>query len=218
MTAIVKRALDILIGATALLILLPIMLAIALWIRLDSRGPAFFIQQRIGRNLAPFRIYKFRTMLHRNMHQIDQVNEKVISSGTDVRITRIGRILRATSLDELPQLFNIINGTMSLVGPRPMIPEQLLAIPESKMGRFYMKPGVTGWSQVNGRRDLSWPDQLASDAWYADHASLWLDLKILFKTPSVVFKASGVYNNAVSNWRAYLPTKCDMANNSTKHE
>lgn len=218
MTAIVKRALDILISAAALVTLWPIMLAIALWIRLDSRGPAFFIQQRIGRNLEPFRIYKFRTMLHRPPHQIDQVNEKVISSGTDVRITRIGRILRATSIDELPQLFNIINGTMSLVGPRPMIPEQLLAIPENKMGRFYMKPGVTGWSQVNGRRGLSWPGQLALDAWYADHASFWLDLKILFKTPAVVFKASGVYNDAASNWRAYLPTKCDMANNSTKHE
>ena len=208
-----KRLLNLIIAFCVLILAAPIMLVIAGIIYTKRDGDVLFRQKRVGRNRELFTIYKFRTMRQRNPDKIDQVKEKVLVSGSDVRITKIGRILRSTSLDELPQLFNIINGTMSVVGPRPMIPDQLRAIPEEKMGRFSVKPGVTGWSQVNGRRGLSWPDQLESDAWYADNESFWLDLKILFKTPFVVFKASGVYNDAASNWRAYLPTKSDAREN-----
>ncbi len=168
-------------------------------------GDVLFRQKRVGRNKELFTIYKFRTMRQRDPDKIDQINEKVIVTGKDSRITGIGRLLRITSLDELPQLFNIINGSMSVVGPRPMIPEQLLAIPNVRISRFSVKPGVTGWSQVNGRRGLSWPVQLEMDSWYAENENFWLDMKILFKTPFVVFKGSGIYNDASANWRSFLP-------------
>ncbi len=202
-----KRSLDLIISTISLLLAGPILLLIAGLIALRRDGDILFRQKRIGLNRRPFTIYKFRTMRQRDPDKIDQLKEAVIASGKDARITSLGRFLRATSLDELPQLFNILNGTMSVVGPRPMIPEQLLAIPEDKTTRFNVKPGVTGWAQVNGRRGLSWPDQLELDAWYAEHASFLLDLKILLKTPFVVFKASGVYNDASANWRNYLPNE-----------
>ena len=208
-----KRTFDILIALCVLLIAAPAMLIIAGLIWSQRDGDVLFRQKRVGQNRELFTIYKFRTMCQRDPDKIDQVNEKVITSGTDSRITGMGKVLRATSLDELPQLFNIITGSMSVVGPRPMIPEQLLAIPEEKMGRFGVKPGVTGWSQVNGRRGLSWPDQLASDAWYAENTDFWLDLKIFFETPFVVFQASGVYNDASSNWRNFLPKADDTSIN-----
>lgn len=201
-----KRAFDLVVAFAVLILAAPIMLIVAGLIKVQRDGDVLFRQKRVGRNRVLFTIYKFRTMRQRDPSTIDQINEQVITSGSDARITPLGRFLRATSVDELPQLFNIINGTMSVVGPRPMIPEQLLAIPAEKMGRFAVKPGVTGWSQIRGRRGLSWPDQLDSDAWYAAHANFFLDLKILMLTPFVVFKASGVYNDASANWRAYLPS------------
>lgn len=208
-----KRVFDLGIAVMVLVVAWPVLLIVAGLIRGQRDGEILFRQKRVGRNKGMFTIFKFRTMCQRDPDTIDQMKEQVIESGSDSRITRVGRFLRATSLDELPQLFNIINGTMSVVGPRPIIPEQLRAIPEAKMGRFTVNPGVTGWSQVNGRRGLSWPDQLDSDAWYAEHVNIWLDLKILFKTPLSVFKASGVYNSASANWRSFLPVQDDTSIN-----
>ncbi len=200
-----KRVFDVIVAFGVLVVVAPIMLVIAWLIWAQRDGDILFRQKRVGRNGELFTILKFRTMRQRDPDKIDQLREQVITSGSDTRITKLGKVLRSTSLDELPQLFNILNGTMSVVGPRPMIPEQLLAIPEKKMGRFAVKPGVTGWSQVNGRRGLSWPVQLGMDAWYAEHASFLLDLKILFKTPFIVFQATGVYNDSSANWRSFLP-------------
>jgi lipopolysaccharide/colanic/teichoic acid biosynthesis glycosyltransferase len=201
-----KRAVDFLLSAAALPVVLPIIAILGCWIKLDSRGPVFFRQARVGLNQRHFDIYKLRTMTDRQAAQIDQHKEAVVAKGSDHRITRAGRLLRALSLDELPQIFNILAGDMSFVGPRPVLPEQLAAIPADKFGRFSVRPGITGLAQVTGRRSLSWPDQLAADDLYARTATAWLDIKILARTAVVVLAREGVYGDAALNWRAYLKT------------
>ncbi|WP_111656358.1 sugar transferase [Isoalcanivorax indicus] len=199
----VKRAFDILSCGAALLLLSLPLLAIALWIRLDSKGPALFLQNRVGKDAQLFRIYKFRTMVDRAPDQIDQHAEKVISEGDDPRITRAGRFLRATSLDELPQLINMLKGDMSIVGPRPIIPEQLEVVPPEHMDRFNVRPGLTGLAQVRGRRSLGWLEQLQADSEYVQNYGFWYDIGIILKTVVVVLKGSGVYGGEGQNWRAY---------------
>jgi len=171
----------------ALLVLWPLLLAIALWIKLDSRGPVFFRQTRAGRQGQPFSIFKFRTMV------VDAEKSGYFTAAGDARVTRAGRFLRATSLDELPQLFNILKGEMSIVGPRPTLPYQVEQYTPYQRRRLEMPPGVTGWAQINGRNALSWPERIELDVWYVEHWSLWLDLKILLKTPLVWLKGEGVY-------------------------
>lgn len=201
----VKRAFDITFGLLAMPAVLPLMAVVALFILSGRDGPVLFRQTRVGRGRKPFTIFKFRSMRHRDPARIDQVRERVVSKSGDDRITPVGRVLRKTSLDELPQLFNVLNGTMSFVGPRPIIPDQLAAIPADRMDRFRVRPGITGWAQVNGRRDLDWPRQLELDSWYANHAGVALDILILLRTVGVVLRASGTYGGAGSNWRSYLP-------------
>lgn len=197
-----KRLFDLLVSSVLLVILSPVMVLIALMIRLDSPGPALFRQQRLGQGQSKFTILKFRTMYHRT--KIDQEREAVVESADDPRITRVGRFLRKTSLDELPQLINVVRGDMSLVGPRPILPEQLRAIPEQHLDRFEMKPGITGLAQVRGRRSLNWLEQLKYDSEYCRNWSFLLDLKILWQTVWVVLTGKGVYGTQQDNWRNYI--------------
>jgi lipopolysaccharide/colanic/teichoic acid biosynthesis glycosyltransferase len=199
-----KRPIDLVVSAAGLVLLSPVLAVIAAGVRVDSKGPILFKQERVGLAQEPFEILKFRTMIDRDAEGIDQSMEQVVSEATDMRITRFGRILRSTSLDELPQLMNILKGDMSLVGPRPVIPEQLSALPPARRKRFEVRPGLTGLAQVRGRRSLDWMEQLAIDAEYVQKLSLRTDLRIIGKTVRVVFKRSGIYGGAGSNWRTYI--------------
>ncbi len=190
-------------SSLGLLVLSPLLLLLALWIKLDSHGPVFFRQKRIGRSRQPFYVLKFRTMTHRDPDTIDQHAEQVVSTGDDQRITRAGRFLRITSLDEIPQLFNILKGDMSLVGPRPVIPEQLEVVPLWFDDRFRVRPGITGLAQVKGRRSLSWEQQLEYDTTYARKPGLLRDMGILLQTVWVILTAKGIYGDESKNWRAY---------------
>ncbi len=200
----VKRAIDVIASGAVLLVIWPILVAIAIWIRLSSRGPALFRQRRVGRKQESFEIYKFRTMAHRPDNAVDQIRQAVITEGADPRITRAGKVLRASSLDELPQLINILKGDMSLIGPRPIIPAQLAAVPVERYSRFDLRPGLTGLAQSRGRRGLDWLDQLAYDCEYVETRTLWLDIQIVLRTVVVVLKRSDIYGAAGSNWRAYV--------------
>ncbi len=182
----IKRAFDVCCSFLLILILtvIPVLIVVPILIVVTSEGPAVFKQERLGKNQRPFMIYKFRTMKPIK----DSVgNDGKLQNPKD-RITKIGRILRKTSLDELMQLFNILNGTMSFVGPRPILPYQISHYTEDQKRRFEMRPGVTGWAQVNGRNNLSWTEKIQFDTYYVDHFSLGLDIKILFKTVLTVLK------------------------------
>jgi lipopolysaccharide/colanic/teichoic acid biosynthesis glycosyltransferase len=186
---IAKRLFDLmgsmfLIGATA-----PVMAACAAAIKATSKGPVFFRQDRLGERGRVFRIFKFRTMVvDAAKHGTGDVTFKA-----DPRITRVGRMLRDYRLDELPQLFNVVRGEMSLVGPRPLLPKFLAAYSDHDRRRLEVLPGMTGWQQVNGGSNHTWQERIDYDVWYVDHQSLWLDLEILFKTVLVVLRPTNVY-------------------------
>jgi len=186
---IVKRAIDLLGSLTGLLITSPLLLGVALAIKLDDGGPVFFRQQRAGLKGQAFRIFKFRTMVI----NAEKQGAGVFVEEEDPRITRVGKFLRHTSLDELPQLINILRGEMSLVGPRPTLPYQVENYDQRQMRRLDVKPGITGWAQVNGRSALTWPERIELDLWYIENWSLWLDLKIILKTFLVVLKKGNLY-------------------------
>lgn len=191
----IKRAFDIVASFLMILILtvIPVFIVVPIVIKLTSKGPAVFVQERSGKNGKVFNIYKFRTMSlpPEGTYSVDGVLYKPngeLLEPSSTRITKVGRFLRKTSLDELMQLFNILNGTMSFVGPRPTLPYQAQSYTEEQKRRFEMKPGVTGWAQVNGRNDLTWTEKIQYDVEYIDNFSLWMDIKILFKTVLVVLK------------------------------
>jgi lipopolysaccharide/colanic/teichoic acid biosynthesis glycosyltransferase len=184
-----KRTLDLAIAVSALVVLSPALAMIALLVRMSSPGPILFRQQRLGLNGTVFTVFKFRTMV---VHEATTLAEKVVLSG-DARITRLGRILRDFRLDELPQLFNVIRGDMSTVGPRPLTPELLPYYSETDKQRLGARPGITGWQQVNGALKNSWAERIALDVWYVQHPSIWLDLTILWRTIGVALKREGVY-------------------------
>ena len=180
----VKALLDRLTAALALLVLSPVFLAIVVWIWLDDGRPALIAQQRAGRDGKPFRMLKFRTMV---VDAIEAGKRLGLADPwgllpDDPRITRSGRFLRRTSLDELPQLINVLKGEMSLVGPRPDLVEQVANYSERDRRRLAVRPGITGWSQVQGREEISWPERFEQDAWYIEHWSLGLDAKIVLAT------------------------------------
>lgn len=158
-------------------------------IKLNSKGPVFFMAERVGKNGKRFKAYKFRTMVDNAVN----MGMGVETCETDTRITFVGRFLRAWSLDELPQLINVLKGDMSLIGPRPALPHQAEKYSEFEKRRFEMKPGLTGWAQINGRNFLSWKERIKLDVWYIDNWSLWLDLKILFITPLKILTKEGLY-------------------------
>lgn len=186
----IKRAFDLTVGVIGLMvmIIIPVMIVIPIVIRLTSKGSAVFSQERVGKDGKVFKIYKFRTMLIPEESYDEQGNLLEPKQ----RITKVGAILRKTSLDELMQVFNIINGTMSFVGPRPTLPYQTERYNERQMRRHEMRPGITGWAQVNGRNDLTWSEKIEYDIEYIERFSLWFDIKILFKTVAVVLKQDGI--------------------------
>jgi lipopolysaccharide/colanic/teichoic acid biosynthesis glycosyltransferase len=203
-TAIACRTLDVVVAALLLVVLLPLLLAVAAAIRLDSRGWVIFRQERIGRGRKPFVINKFRTMganvahdVHRTFvlqlinsdGEVERTEERTLfKMSADQRVTRVGRLLRSSSLDELPQLWNVLRGDMSLVGPRPPIPYEVEAYKPHWFARFAVKPGMTGLWQVSGRSRLSLEEMIALDVEYARRRSLWLNLRILIRTiPAVLF-------------------------------
>jgi len=191
---IIKRTLDIVLAGVLLVILAVPLAAIALLVLLDSGRPVLFVQERAGLNGRPFKIYKFRAMVQ----NAEKIGLGVFTEENDPRITRVGRWLRKWSLDELPQLFNILKGDMSFVGPRPTLMYQVEKYDERQRKRLLVKPGVTGWAQVNGRNSLTWPERIELDVWYVEHWSLWLDLYILFvRTPLIVLRRAGIYGQPV---------------------
>ena len=202
----IKRLIDLFGSMIGAIIISPILIIIALLIKLTSKGPVFFKQERLGKDGKSFKILKFRTMV---------VNAEKIGDGLSVksqndnRITRIGRLLRATSLDELPQLFNVILGQMSLVGPRPPVTyfpyDGYNDYPEWAKKRFTMRPGVTGLTQVTVRNSVSWDERIKVDNEYIDSFNVWFDIKLLFKTIGRIFKSQNIYT--VSYTHLTLPTK-----------
>ena len=177
----VKRALDILIALLGLLIASPVLLLTAIAVKLDSKGPAIFKQPRLGLNGRVFNIYKFRSMKVGSEH----TGTGVYSRKDDVRVTRVGKFIRATSIDELPQLINLLNGTMSAIGPRPALtyhPWRYEEYTEEQKKMFLVRPGVTGWAQVNGRKDVEWHRRIKLNVWYVENVSFMLDVKVLFRT------------------------------------
>jgi len=189
LSLIIKRIFNILASGIALVVLLPVFAIIGIFIKIDSRGPVFFIQKRAGKDGKIFRAHKLRTMID-NAEKIGLGYE---IAKNDTRITRIGKYLR-WGIDELPQLINVFKGEMSMVGPRPALPHQVEKYSKQERRRLEIKPGITGWALINGRNKLTWSERIKLDIWYIDHWSMWLDLKILLKTIWVViFTREGVY-------------------------
>jgi len=185
----IKRAFDLLLSVAVLVLLSPLFALIAILIRMSSPGPILFRQKRLGKNASVFTIFKFRTMV---VHTAATLADRVTYS-TDPRITPVGRLLRDFRLDELPQLFNVIRGEMSIVGPRPLTPDFYPYYSERDKERLAMPPGITGWQQVNGASNHTWAQRIDLDVWYVHHASLWLDLQIISKTIPVALTREGVY-------------------------
>ncbi len=180
-----KRIFDLLLAALGLVILSPILLLAALLVRIYHGSPVIFTQKRPGFKGTPFHIYKFRTMT-------DARDKDGNLRPDSERLTRLGRFLRASSLDELPELFNVLRGEMSIVGPRPLLMQYLARYNPEQARRHDALPGITGWAQVNGRNAITWEDKFRLDVWYVDHWSLWLDIQIIFLTVWKVFKREGI--------------------------
>jgi lipopolysaccharide/colanic/teichoic acid biosynthesis glycosyltransferase len=193
----VKRAMDVVIASVGLLLGGPVLAAAMAAIRLESPGHPIYRQRRIGRDGEPFDLYKLRTMVHGAEH----MGAGMAVNEGDSRITRVGAFLRRTSLDELPNLVNVLRGDMSIVGPRPTIPVQVEQYTERQRGRLAVKPGITGWAQVNGRASLPWADRIELDLWYVEHRSLRLDLRILARTAAILVRGEGLYKGETGGWQ-----------------
>ena len=180
-----KRMLDILVSLVGIVVLSPVFVVIGLLVALDLGRPVLFVQERIGLHGKPFVLYKYRTM----RNAMSRSGELMPDAQ---RLTKFGRILRSTSLDELPELLNVLVGQMSLVGPRPLLPEYLDRYTPEQARRHEVKPGITGWAQVNGRNALTWEERFKLDVWYADNWSILLDVKILFMTITTVIRRDGI--------------------------
>jgi lipopolysaccharide/colanic/teichoic acid biosynthesis glycosyltransferase len=184
-TPLLKRIFDIAVASLVFVLFLPVLLVLIVLVRMYHGAPVLFGQIRPGFKGKPFRIYKFRTMTNARA-----------ADGTLLpdaeRLTPLGRFLRASSLDELPELFNVLRGEMSLVGPRPLLMQYLERYSPEQMRRHDVLPGITGWAQINGRNALTWEEKFALDVWYVDHRSFWLDIKILFLTVWKVIKREGI--------------------------
>jgi lipopolysaccharide/colanic/teichoic acid biosynthesis glycosyltransferase len=181
----VKRLVDFTVAALLLILLMPILLLVALLVRFKLGAPVLFCQLRPGKDCKPFKMYKFRTML-------DELAPDGNPLPDDQRLTPFGKSLRATSLDELPELFNVLKGDMSLIGPRPLLMEYLSLYNEFQSRRHEVRPGITGWAQVNGRNQISWEDKFKHDVWYVDNCSLFTDIKIVFLSVKTVLSKEGV--------------------------
>lgn len=186
---VLKRLLDIIVAMFLLLFFGPLFVVIALFIKFDSKGPVFFCPKMVGKDGKLFKMFKFRTMIDGAITK----GTRIETSKNDWRITRVGKWLREWSIDELPQLLNVIKGEMSLVGPRPVFPHVAAKFKEWQKERFKVRPGITGWAQVNGRNSISWEQKLRYDIWYVHNRSLALDLQILLRTVRVVLGREGIY-------------------------
>jgi lipopolysaccharide/colanic/teichoic acid biosynthesis glycosyltransferase len=197
---VIRRALDIVISATALTLSAPVLAAAMIAIKIESRGTAIYRQRRVGLGGEPFDVFKLRTMVDGAEH----VGAGLAIDAGDSRVTKVGALLRRTSLDELPNLVNVLRGEMSLIGPRPTLPVQVAQYSERQRGRLAVRPGITGWAQVNGRASLPWSDRIELDLYYVEHRSLALDLRILWRTPGLVLGGSGLYKGANGGWEHEL--------------
>jgi lipopolysaccharide/colanic/teichoic acid biosynthesis glycosyltransferase len=184
------RALDVILAALALVLVSPLLALAGLLIRLESRGAVFYRQRRVGLGGRPFELWKLRTMVP----GAASMGAGIYVLQGDPRITRVGRHLRRLSLDELPNLVNVLRGEMAIVGPRPTVQEQVDRYTERQRLRLEVKPGITGWAQVNGRASLPWPERIELDVWYVEHRSFLLDLRILGKTVRMLASGHGLYS------------------------
>ena len=185
-----SRVLDILLASLLLALSSPLLAVAALAIRLESPGPVFYRQRRVGRHGQPFERWKLRTMVP----GAESMGAGIYVLEGDPRITRSGRLLRRFSLDELPNLINVLKGDMAVVGPRPTVQEQVDRYTERQRRRLEVKPGITGWAQINGRTSLPWPERIELDVWYVEHRSLRLDLRILARTAWMLATGQGLYS------------------------
>jgi lipopolysaccharide/colanic/teichoic acid biosynthesis glycosyltransferase len=194
---VISRALDLTIGLAASIVTAPLVLVLALAVRLETRGDPIYRQTRIGKDGRPFEIYKLRTMIT----GAEFTGAGLAVAEGDTRITRVGALLRRYSLDELPNLWNVVRGEMAIVGPRPTLEAQVLQYTPRQRGRLAVRPGITGWAQVNGRASLPWPERIELDLWYVEHRSLALDLSILGKTVEMVARGHGIYKGENGGWQ-----------------
>ncbi len=192
-----QRLLDLVLASVGSVLTAPVVVALALAIRLESPGRAIYLQTRVGKDGREFKIYKLRTMVR----GAEFTGAGLAIQEGDDRITRIGRWLRRYSLDELPNLWNVLLGEMSIVGPRPTVPIQVQQYNERQRGRLAVKPGITGWAQINGRASLPWSERIELDLWYVEHRSLALDLRILARTAALVASGHGLYKGETGGWQ-----------------
>jgi lipopolysaccharide/colanic/teichoic acid biosynthesis glycosyltransferase len=195
--ALVRRALDLVIAGAVSALTAPVVALLALAVRLESPGHPIYTQTRVGKDGALFEIYKLRTMVH----GAEFTGAGLAIQEADDRITRLGRFLRRYSLDELPNLWNVLRGEMSIIGPRPTLQVQVDQYTERERGRLAVKPGITGWAQVNGRASLPWSERIELDLWYVEHRTLALDFEILVRTVRMVVTGQGLYKGETGGWR-----------------
>ena len=192
----IRRCLDVIVATTVLVLSAPFLVLAAVAIRLESRGGAIYRQRRVGLHGHEFDVLKLRTMVA----GAERIGAVLLVADDDERITRVGALLGRTSLDEPPNLLNVVRGEMSLIGPRPTVPSQVAHYDERQRGRLAVKPGITGWAQVNGRASLPWSQRIEMDLFYIEHRSLALDLRILVRTARVLFGGGGLYAGEGGGW------------------
>jgi lipopolysaccharide/colanic/teichoic acid biosynthesis glycosyltransferase len=191
-----RRIFDVLVSAAVLALTSPIVALAILAIRLESKGHPIYRQHRVGKDGAPFDVLKLRTMVS----GAEKMGAGLAVDDGDSRITRVGALLRRTSIDELPNLVNVLKGEMSIIGPRPTVPVQVAQYTDRQRGRLALKPGITGWAQVNGRASLPWPQRIELDLFYVEHATLALDLRILWLTARMLVTGHGLYKGETGGW------------------
>jgi lipopolysaccharide/colanic/teichoic acid biosynthesis glycosyltransferase len=191
-----RRLFDVLVAGSVLLLTSPILALAIVAIRLESPGHPIYRQRRVGQDARPFDVLKLRTMVS----GAEKMGAGLAVDDGDSRITRVGAFLRRTSIDELPNLVNVLKGEMSIIGPRPTVPVQVEQYTDRQRGRLALKPGITGWAQVNGRASLPWPQRIELDLWYVEHATLQLDLKILWLTARMLVTGHGLYKGETGGW------------------
>ncbi len=193
-----RRAFDVVVAAAALALTAPVLALALAAIRLESRGHPIYRQRRIGKDGAPFDVLKLRTMVA----GAESMGSGLAVNEGDPRITRVGAVLRRFSIDELPNLVNVLRGDMAIVGPRPTVPVQVEQYTDRQRGRLAVRPGITGWAQVNGRTSLPWDERIELDLWYIEHRSWRLDLQILLRTAAIVLGGEGLYKGETGGWRS----------------
>jgi lipopolysaccharide/colanic/teichoic acid biosynthesis glycosyltransferase len=191
-----RRAFDIAVATTALVLASPLLALAIVAIRLESKGGAFYRQRRVGLDGHEFDVLKLRTMVD----GAEKIGAGLAVNAGDARITRVGKALRRTSLDELPNLVNVVRGEMAIVGPRPTLPHQVAQYTDRERGRLAIRPGITGWAQVNGRTSLPWAQRIELDLWYIEHRTWRLDLQILWRSARQVVVGEGLYKGTTGGW------------------